>query len=413
MGWLEALRTALGMIRAHKLRAFFTVLGTVVGVTFLIAVITLITGMNDYMEKDFAGRVYGFNTVQVRHRPSVIMNPSEEQWREWQRRPRLTFDDATWLEERIETPGVLAINSSRAGRIQSPRGPMMDNVRITGASASYFAIRDIELVEGRPFSEQEAARGIPVTVLGFEVADRLFEGRGAVGQTVRVQGFPYQVIGVLERQGTLFGMSLDNVAVAPARSPVNGFVSPPSIVNEIEFKVPDAAYLPAAMAELEGLMRIRHRLRPDQPNSFEIETAEEGLSFWTNISQVLMIALPGLVGVSLLVGGVVIMNIMLVSVTDRTREIGLRKSLGARRGDILKQFLIEAGTLSGTGGMIGIGAGVALAAAVSALSPLPAKVAPGSIVLAIMLGVGVGLVAGVYPAYRASRLDPIEALRNE
>jgi putative ABC transport system permease protein len=413
MGWLEALRTALGMIRAHKLRAFFTVLGTVVGVTFLIAVITLITGMNDYMEKDFAGRVYGFNTVQVRHRPSVIMNPSEEQWREWQRRPRLTFDDAAWLEERIETPGILAMNSSRAGRIQSPRGLAMDNVRITGASASYFAIRDIELVEGRPFSEQEAARGIPVAVLGFEVADQLFEGRGAVGQTVRIQGFPYQVIGVLERQGTLFGMSLDNVAVAPARSPVNGFVSPPSIVNEIEFKVPDAAYLPAAMAELEGLMRIRHRLRPDQPNSFEIETAEEGLSFWTNISQVLMIALPGLVGVSLLVGGVVIMNIMLVSVTDRTREIGLRKSLGARRGDILKQFLIEAGTLSGTGGMIGIGAGVALAAAVSALSPLPAKVAPGSIVLAIMLGVGVGLVAGVYPAYRASRLDPIEALRNE
>jgi len=160
-------------------------------------------------------------------------------------------------------------------------------------------------------------------------------------------------------------------------------------------------------------MRIRHRLRPDQPNSFELETAEEGLSFWQNISQVLMVALPGLVGVSLLVGGVVIMNIMLVSVTDRTREIGLRKSLGARRGDILKQFLIEAGTLSGAGGAIGIGLGVLLAVAVSAMSPLPAQVAPWSVGLAIVLGVGVGLVAGVYPAYRASRLDPIEALRHE
>jgi putative ABC transport system permease protein len=413
MNWLEAVRTAFEMIRAHKLRAFFTVLGTVVGVTFLIAVITLITGMNDYMEKDFAGRVYGFNTVQIRHRPSVIMNPTPEEWREWRRRPRLTFDDARWLEERIETPGILSINSLNRGRVQSPRGLVLDGVLVTGASASYFQIRDVAVVEGRPFSEQEADRGLPVVVLGYDVADRLFEGRTAVGQTVRIQGFPYQVIGVFERQGTLFGMSLDNVAVGPARSPLNGFVNPHNIVDEIAFKVPEASLLPAAMSEIEGLMRIRHRLRPDQPNSFEVETAEEGLSFWQNISQVLMVALPGLVGVSLLVGGVVIMNIMLVSVTDRTREIGLRKSLGARRSDILKQFLIEAGTLSGAGGMLGIGAGVLLALAVSTFSPLPAQVAPWSVGLAILLGVGVGLAAGVYPAYRASRLDPIEALRQE
>jgi putative ABC transport system permease protein len=413
MSWIEAIRTALAMIRAHKLRAFFTVLGTVVGVTFLIAVITLITGMNDYMEKDFAGRVYGFNTVQLRHRPSVVMNPTEEQWREWRRRPRLTFEDADWLAERIETPGVVAISSDRTGRVQSPRGMALDNIRIVGASATYFAIRDLDLVDGRPFSEQEAQRGLPVVVLGHEVADKLFEGRSAVGQTVRIQNFPYQVIGTMERQGSLFGMSLDNVAVAPARSPVNGFVNAHNVVDEIAFKVPDTRYLAAAMTEIEGLMRIRHRLRPEQPNSFQLETAEEGLSFWENISRILMVALPGLVGVSLLVGGVVIMNIMLVSVTDRTREIGLRKSLGARRNDILKQFLIEAGTLSGAGGLLGIGAGVLLAIAVSAMSPLPAQVALWSVGLAILLGVGVGLAAGVYPAYRASRLDPIEALRQE
>lgn len=413
MNVLEAVRTALVMIRAHKLRAFFTVLGTVVGVTFLIAVITLITGMNDYMEKDFAGQVYGFNTVQLRSRPSVIMNPSPEEWRAWQRRPQLTFDDAEWLAERMETPGTVAISSTSRGRVQAPQGATLDNVLVTGASATYFQIRDLVLEEGRPFSPHEAERGMPVVVLGREVADKLFDGRPALGRTVRIQGFPYQVIGVLERQGSLFGMSLDNVAIAPARSPLNGFVNPYNVVDEIAFKVPDARYLAVAMTEIEGWMRIRHRLRPDQPNSFEIETAEAGLSFWNRVSQVMMLALPLLVGISLVVGAVVIMNIMLVSVTDRTREIGLRKSLGARRRDILSQFLIEAGTLSGVGGLLGIGLGIALAAVVSAVSPIPAQVALWSVGLAILLGVGVGLVAGVYPAYRASRLDPIVALRYE
>ncbi|CAN5800204.1 ABC transporter permease [soil metagenome] len=413
MNLVEAIRTALAMIRAHKLRAFFTVLGTVVGVTFLIAVITLITGMDDYMKKDFAGQVYGFNTVQLRSRPSVIMNASTEEWRAWRRRPRLTFDDATWISDRMETPGVAAISSSIGGRVQGPRGLAIDNVRVTGASASYFRIRDTAIEQGRPFSDQEAERGLPVVVLGREVADKLFEGRGAVGQTVRIQNFPYQVVGVLEKQGSLFGMSMDNVAIAPARSAVNGFVNPHNVVDEITFKVPEARYLPVAMTEMEGWMRIRHRLRPDQVNSFEVETAEAGLSFWTRISQIMMVALPGLVAISLLVGAVVIMNIMLVSVTDRTREIGLRKSLGARRRDIRLQFLIEAGTLSGIGGLLGIGAGVALAAAVSAISPIPAQVAPWSVGLAILLGVGVGLAAGVYPAVRAARLDPIVALRQE
>jgi putative ABC transport system permease protein len=413
MNLLEAARTALETIRAHKLRSFFTVVGTVVGVTFLIAVITLIQGMDRYIQDDFAGQIYGHNTVQVRRAPSMMMNPGAEEIRGWRRRPRLTFDDAEWLAERMETPGVLAISSVGNGELAGPRGRRLRNVMVTGASASYFRIRELDLLEGRPFSEHEAARGAPVVVLGEEVAERLFEGATALGREVRIQGLPYTVIGVLASQGSLFGISLDRVAIAPARSPVNGFVNPRNVVDEIAFKVPDASLIPVAQDELEGWMRIRHRLRPTEANTFELETASESLSFWDTFRTIMLVALPGLVGISLVVGGVVIMNIMLVSVTQRTREIGLRKALGARRRDILRQFLMEGAALSGVGGLLGILAGLGLAALVAAISPIPAAVAPWSIALGLLLGVGVGLTAGVYPASRAARLDPIEALRQE
>jgi putative ABC transport system permease protein len=409
----ESVRVALRMIRANKLRAFFTILGTVMGVTFLIAVVTLITGMDAYMREDFAGKVYGFNSVMLRRRPSVSMTDDHETWRSWQRRPRLTFEDARWLEERMETPGIFSVHSDKGGRVEGAGGRTLESVRVSGASASYFRARDMGVERGRVFSEQEAERGVPVVVIGRDVAEKLFEGRNPLGGEVRIQGFPYRVVGVLEKQGSLFGLSMDNVVIAPARSRVNGFVNPHNVVDEITYKVPNARLVPVAMAEMEGWMRIRRRLRPGEPNDFAVETAEEGLSFWNTVHTYLMVGFPVLVGISLVVGAVVIMNIMLVAVTERTREIGLRKSLGARRRDILVQFLVEAGTLSGVGGVVGIGLGVALAAAVAAVSPLPARVSPGSVVMGVLLGVGVGMVAGVYPAYRASRLDPIEALRHE
>jgi putative ABC transport system permease protein len=408
----EAVRIALAMIRANKLRAFFTVLGTVVGVTFLIAVITLITGMNAYMKEEFAGKILGFNTINVRRLPSVGGGPVDEKtWRAWLRRPSLTHEDARWLEERVRTPGYLAYAYDEMGKVGDGRGKLVEGVNVVGASAAFFNVRELKIALGRSYTDSEADRGVPVVVLGDEVARKLFEGRPVLGKEVRIVNIPYRVIGVLEKQGSLFGMSMDRMVVAPIRSPLNGALFRNNIVEDIYLRVPDAALMTRGQSELAGLMRVRHRLKPGEENDFILETADEALGFWDKISKFLLTALPLLVTISLVVGAVVIMNIMLVAVSERTREIGVRKSLGARRRDILLQFLVEAGTLSGAGGVLGILSGVGLAYAVAAVSPIPARVSPGSIMLGIALGVGVGLMAGVYPAYRASRLDPIVALR--
>jgi len=406
---------AFEAIWSHKLRGFFTVLGTVFGVTFLIAVITLIEGMNQYVEKEFKGAVYGVNTVTLKRLPTFD-DGDEAQQRLWRRRPRLTFDDAEWLEARMETPGVLSLSASTGGKALGPRGREVENVSITGATASWFQVREMALADGRPFSPNEADRGLPVVVIGQDVAQGLFPGRNPIGETIRLRNFPYRVIGVIEKQGKLFGLfSLDNVAIAPIRSNLNGFVNNgrKNTVDEVSFRVSHDPQVAQAKAEMESWMRIRHRLRPGEPSDFEVETAEESLSGWDKIRTILLLALPGLVGISLVVGAVVIMNIMLVSVSERTREIGIRKSMGARRSDILLQFLFEASALSGLGALFGIGLGILLAKAVQAYSRLPVSVAGWSVALAIGLGVGVGVASGVYPAWRASRLDPIVALRSE
>jgi putative ABC transport system permease protein len=414
MNLLEGVRLALSTIRTNKLRAFFTVLGTVVGVTFLIAVITLIEGMNSYVEKEFKGAIYGVNTVLVRRFPAVTTSGDSELWREYMRRPRITIDESEWIAERMATPGIVSMRAFRTGTVHGAGGERLENVEVAGANAEYFEARDLKLDAGRAFSRQEAAAGTPVVVLGSDVAEALFPGRNPLGREVRIQQFPYRVIGVLERKGSLLGMSMDNLVVAPLRSNLNGWVNRErNAVGELSYRVPEAGLIRPAMNEIETLMRIRRGLRPSEQNDFVVETAEEAMEFWNRIRSILLLALPALVAISLVVGAIVIMNIMLVSVAERTREIGVRKSLGARRRDILLQFLIEASTLSAAGAVLGIGAGILLAKGVQAASPIPASVAPWSIVLAVVLGVGVGLAAGVYPAWRASRLDPIVALRSE
>lgn len=413
MDLLDGIRLALAQIRAQKLKSFFAVTGVFIGAMFLVTVVSVITGLNEYMEEDFARRIYGLNTVSVRQQPSVQMNPSQAQRRAWARRPRLLVDDFHAVRQQLDVPAIVGIESHTGGTIEAEDGTTIENVWLTAASAEYFRIRQMELADGRAFSATEDRLGQSVVVLGWEAADELFGRRDPIGKVVKIRGQPFTVIGVVEKQGTLFGMSMDNRAIAPSRSPLARMVNPHRVVDEITIKAADAQALARAQAEVQAIMRQRHRLPPAEENDFALETAEDSLSFWNRISQILMIAFPGLVAIALVVGGMVIMNIMLVSVAERTREIGVRKALGAKRRDIVFQVLVESATLSGIGALLGILFGQGLAQVVRAVSPLPTAIAPFWMVMAALLGVGVGVLAGIYPAARAARLDPVVALRAE
>lgn len=409
----EAIRLAFQQIRAQKLKSFFGVIGVVIGVMFLIAVITIVQGMNHYMEVDFARKIYGLNTLTLRRTPSVNINTSREQWRAWRRRPRLKLEDADAIRNDLRVGALVAVESETMGQIKSERGVEVDNVLLTTASADYFRIREYDVARGRLFGPLEDRSGLPVVVLGSESADKLFGSLDPIGRTVRIGGFPFTVIGVLKPQGSIFGFSLDNRAIAPARSPLARLTNPHGIVDQVLIRTNDATTLETARYQVEAIMRVRHRLRPAQANDFEVETKDESMAFWKKISNILFVAFPGLVGIALVVGGMVIMNIMLMSVVERTREIGMRKAVGAKRRDILMQVLVESSALSGSGAFIGIGLGIVMAKIIQAVSPLPATVAPWSIAVATVMGLGVGVLAGLYPASRAARLDPVVALRAE
>jgi putative ABC transport system permease protein len=218
---------------------------------------------------------------------------------------------------------------------------------------------------------------------------------------------------VVEKQGTLFGLSLDKFAIMPFNAPGRRLICPINILDALIVRTDDPTHMTLAMGEAEAIMRSRRALKPWQENNFAFQTAEGALGTWQKISRILFLALPGLVAISLVVGGIVIMNIMLMAVSERTREIGIRKALGARRRDIMSQFIVESATLSLVGAALGIAAGLGLAWVVEALTPMPAAVAPWSVAMGVILGISVGVIAGAYPASRAARLDPITALRAE
>ena len=412
MPFLDAVRLALAQIRVQKLKSFFTLLGVTIGVMFLIAVVSIVEGMSSYMEHDFVGKLVGVNTMTLRRMPEIGGDMTEAEWRAMQRWPRLMITDVQPVVDALP-PGTLW---SAEGEDNVPIASQWSKPTMLGASAvegDYFKIREMNIEHGRVLSPQEMAMGTPVVVIGQEIATKFFPNLDPLGRSLKVAGLPYTVIGVAESQGSIFGISLDRFVIAPYRSPLRHAVNRPLLIDGLKIKATGDADMLEIEEIIRQVMRGRRHLRPSQPDNFTIETSESALSFWSNIKSKLVIAGVVLPAIGLVVGAIVIMNIMLVAVAERTREIGIRKALGARRRDILSQFLVEAATLSTVGAAIGILVGIILAQIISAVSPLPATVAPWSIIAGVLVGAGVGIISGIYPASRASRLDPITALRSE
>ena len=413
MQFLEAVRLALSQIRVQKLKSFFTLLGVVIGVMFLIAVVSIVEGMSKYVEEDFAAKIIGKNTFSFRRRPDVnVGNVSDETWREYSRRPRVYEPDVAVARGALP-PGTVSAIENMTFAYANTQFARPRQVQVIATESDYFKIKSYNLTNGRLFSPQEAELGTPVVVIGTEVATHFFRGLDPMGREIRIGGTPYTVIGLLEKQGNVFGFSLDRMVIGPYKSSLSRVTNPRGDIDALVVQAPSRELLDDAMESVREAMRGFRRLGPARPDNFALETSDAALSFFDELKGRLILFGTALPAIGLVVGAMVIMNIMLVAVAERTREIGIRKALGAKRRDILSQFLVESATLSVFGAAIGIGLGIALAKVVAAVSPLPATVAPWSILLALVVGAGVGIVAGMYPASRAARLDPIAALRQE
>ncbi|MGI8497073.1 MAG: ABC transporter permease [Gemmatimonadaceae bacterium] len=411
---MEAVKLALLQIRVQKLKSFFTLLGVTIGVMFLITVVSIVEGMSRYMEEDFVGKLMGINTFELRRFPNInIGHTTEATWRAWTRRPFIRDYDVHPVVDDLPAGTRWAIeNMGNNVPIESGYGQQR-KLNLHAIDGDYFAIKKMNLASGRTFAPQELQGGSLALIIGDEVARFFFPNVDPVGHELKVGNIRYRIIGVAEKQGSIFGFSLDKFVIVPLHSPARRLTQRPGVVRTLMIQGASIDAMNEAMEQVRSTMRARHKLRPSQPDDFDMSTSQTALQFWEKIKSTMQVAGAALPAIGLVVGAMVIMNIMLVAVAERTREIGIRKALGARRRDIMRQFLMESVTLSTIGAAIGVALGIMLAFIISHVSPLPAAVAPWSIVVGVSVGAGVGVLAGIYPASRASRLDPISAIRQE
>ena len=407
MKFAEAMKLALQSLWANKLRSILTLIGVVMGVASVIMVITLTNTANDYFGTKLSG--YGADVFTISRMAAVIFTP--EEYFKYQKRKIVKYEDYEAIRDGCTDCREVGALLSKSTKVFH-NGQSSTNTDIRGYTATMFSLNNLNIALGRALTDADVEHATHSAVVGYDIVDNILGDGDPIGKELRIDGIPYTIVGVGERQGKTFGQSQDNWAAVPITTYQHTYGTNDSLTVYSRSNG-DAKVMSRAEDEVRVIMRSRRHDAPGADDSFQLETNDTFLDIWKQISSLFTIIVFGLASISLVVGGVVIMNIMLVSVTERTREIGVRKALGARQKDVLLQFLIESGTLATVGGAIGIAIGIGVAMPITLIFDIPVSVSLGSIILGLMMAAGTGVFFGVYPASKAAKLDPIVALRAE
>ncbi len=402
---VETLKLALDALRAHKLRSFLTLLGVILAVTTLVAVMSVISGLNMYVADRVANM--GANVFMI-DRFGIIT--SLDEFHKAQKRPMITLDDYNRLKDSMKLKQDIAAMEDRNAPTRSGN-ILMENTDVMGATPNFADVRNLNVAQGRFITDADEEHHAEVVFIGPDLANKLFPSVDPIGKTIRADTHSYEVVGVAEPLGSAFGQSQDNYMIMPLGTYQKGWHRPQVDWLTIMVQAPNAEMMQASQDEARMLMRAWRHVPYNEPDNFAILGSDSIMALWHDLTGNLAFVAMALVSVFLVVGGIVIMNIMLASVTERTREIGLRRSLGARKKHILLQFLTESAVLSATGGLIGVILAYSIVIFVRSTFSFPMETPLVAVILALSVSAAVGLFFGIFPAMRAAKLDPIEALR--
>lgn len=406
--FLEAASVAFDSLKGNKLRSFLTLLGIILSTTTLIAVMSVIHGMDVYIANSASSMgTDGFRAVRMafvgRRDPKAFLKAL-------QHNPQLSKEEYDFVKSRVTLSREASVTVNRSVKVTYGTD-LVDGVQLIGGESNWAVMTNTQIDVGRFITDVEDRRHMNVVFIGADFKERFFPGTDPVGKTVALDGMPFEVIGVAKAKGSVFGQSQDNFVTIPAETYFKIYGSRMGL--SYTFLAADRSQLEQAQDEVRMLMRSYRHLRPQEDDNFGMVSSDTLVSAWDQLTGTIAAAAVGIVSVFMVVGGVVIMNIMLAVVSERTREIGVRKSVGARRQDILNQFLVESSMLSGMGGLIGVSIAWTVAVIVRNFTPVPMDVPAKAVLIGVTLSAAVGLFFGIYPARRASRLDPIVALRSE